>query len=168
MEKKIKAWHFVADNRRMNHQPEMEITPGYIYSEHGPVKICKSGLHGSRKVIDALRYAPGSYLCRVDMWSEVKEDKDKLVARHRHVIAAKDVSSELRLWACWCVRQQWHLLHDERSKKALETAERFARGKATRQQLDAARAATWDAAWDAESKELENRMLRLFGEEGGE
>jgi hypothetical protein len=120
----------------------MIVAPGYIYSEDSPIAICNSGLHGSRKVIDALFYSPGSYLCLVDMWGGVQDQNDKLVARHRHVIAAADVSSELRLWACWCVRRVWNLLTDERSRRAVEVAEAYACGEASSEDLIAA----WDAA----------------------
>jgi hypothetical protein len=56
---------------------------------------------------------------------------------------------ELRLFACWCVRQVWHLLTDERSRKAVEVSERYARGEATDSELSTARDAAWNAAWDA-------------------
>ena len=181
--KKIKAWHFVADDRMLAHQPGLEVAPGYIYSEDGPIVICESGLHGSRKLRDALIYAPGSYLCRVEMWGDVTEYDDKLVARHRHVIAAQDVSAELRLWACWCVRQQWHLLTDERSRNAIVVAERFAHGEATRGELaaawaaardaaraaarsaarDAALSAAWAAASNAQNAELDRVMCAALG-----
>ena len=63
----------------------------------------------------------------------------------------------LRLFACKCVREVWHLLNDERSRKAVEVAELYAVGEATDEELAAARAAAWaaaraaawDAAWDA-------------------
>ena len=92
----------------------------------------------------------------------------------------KDVltESEQRLFACWCVRQVWHLLTDETSRNAVEFAEKFARGEATHDELDAASAAAryaasaasaaasaasaaasaaagaaaWDAAWQAQAK----------------
>jgi hypothetical protein len=48
---------------------------------------------------------------------------------------------EWRLFAVWCVRQQAHLLTDQRSKDALDVAERHALGKATDEELAAARAA---------------------------
>ena len=51
----------------------------------------------------------------------------------------------LRLFACWSVRQVWHLLTDARSRNAVEVAERFANGEATEEEL----AAAWAAAWAA-------------------
>ena len=73
-----------------------------------------------------------------------------------HELGHKD-DQAYRLYACWCVRNTpladgrtvWDLLTDERSKNAVVVAERFARGEATSEELDAARDAARDAAWDA-------------------
>ena len=54
---------------------------------------------------------------------------------------------EIRLYAVWCARQVQHLLTDKRSLDALDVAERYANGKATDDELNAAR----DAAWTAEA-----------------
>jgi hypothetical protein len=56
---------------------------------------------------------------------------------------------DLRLFACWCVRQVRHLLPDERSRNAVEAAERFAGGEATEEELATAQSAAWDAYADA-------------------
>ncbi|WP_270957460.1 hypothetical protein [Burkholderia pseudomallei] len=68
---------------------------------------------------------------------------------------------DLRLFAVWCARQVEHIMQDQRSKDALNVAERFANGKATDEERaaarvaaraaarDAARAAARDAAWAA-------------------
>ena len=66
--------------------------------------------------------------------------------------AVQGYDREKRLYAVWCARQVEHLLTDQRSLDAIEVAERFARGRATREELDAAaaaRAAAGAAAGDA-------------------
>lgn len=64
--------------------------------------------------------------------------KDKLwVVCREDLIDAKT----LRLFAVWCARQVEHLMTDNKSKHALDVAERFAHGKATSDELACARAA---------------------------
>ena len=63
--------------------------------------------------------------------------------------ACDGINREARLYAVWCVRQVQHLLTDSRSLVALDVAEKYALGEATDDELDAARAASWAAAWDA-------------------
>ena len=54
---------------------------------------------------------------------------------------------EMRLFAVECARSVQHLMTDKRSLDAIDVAERFANGKATQQELNAAR----DAARDAQA-----------------
>ena len=88
---------------------------------------------------------------------------------------------EIRHYAVWCARQVEHLMTDQRSKDALNVAERFADGNATQTELDAAwtaawtaagnasraavwdaaRAAAWDAAWDAARAAQEKKLREL-------
>ena len=67
--------------------------------------------------------------------------------------AVEGYDREIRLYAVWCARRVEHLLTDQRSRDTLEVAERFARGRATREELaaacDTAAAAARDAAWAA-------------------
>lgn len=56
---------------------------------------------------------------------------------------------EMRLYAIWCARQVQNLMTDPRSISALDVAERFARGRATYQELSAAWSAADAAADDA-------------------
>ncbi|HWQ96262.1 MAG TPA: hypothetical protein VN368_02705, partial [Candidatus Methylomirabilis sp.] len=62
---------------------------------------------------------------------------------------APEYSREWRLFAVWCALQVKHLMTDPRSLAALEVAERFANGQATKAELAAAGDAAWDAAGDA-------------------
>lgn len=67
---------------------------------------------------------------------------------------------EMRLYAVWCARQVQHLMADPRSVAALDVAERYARGQASLEELEAAweeaesaaRAAR-ETAWDAAGAE---------------
>ena len=94
--------------------------------------------------------------------------------------AVEGYDKEIRLYAVWCARQVQHLMKDERSLKALDVAEAFATGRATKGELtaataaaraaardaawaaarDAAGAASWDAARDAQDQEL-RRILAI-------
>lgn len=69
--------------------------------------------------------------------------------------AEPQYAREWRLFAVWCARQVQHLMKDPRSIKALDVAERYARGEASDMELQEARAAAWAAwaAWAAAAKE---------------
>lgn len=63
--------------------------------------------------------------------------------------AVKNHDKEIRLYAVWCARQVQHLMTDKRSLNALDLAEKFANGEATKEKLKAAGDAAMDAAWAA-------------------
>lgn len=78
-----------------------------------------------------------------EVWQTAKPEWLIWVAIRKGVLSDK----ELRLFACWCVRQIWDLLTDERSKNAIIVAEKFAKGEATEEELKAAAADAADAAY---------------------
>jgi hypothetical protein len=55
------------------------------------------------------------------------------------------VPRKLRHFACWCSRRIWDELWDERSRKGIEVAERYADGLATAEQLGNANSAALEA-----------------------
>jgi hypothetical protein len=75
-------------------------------------------------------------------------------------LESKVSERKLRLFACACCRRIWHLLSDQKSKIAVEVAERYADRQATLDELktvsEAAIAASWavqdelDGAWPTE------------------
>jgi hypothetical protein len=73
----------------------------------------------------------------------IKTMIDRLTERQHHEFAVA------------CARRVQHLMRDPRSVAALDTRERWLRGEATDEEMNAARDAAWDAgaeAWDAEAE----------------
>jgi len=77
-----------------------------------------------------------------DVWLKAQPAWLVWIATRPGVLRDRD----LRLFACWCVRQVWHLLTDERSKNAVIVAEKSANGEATVEELKAAEAEAAEAA----------------------
>ena len=95
---------------------------------------------------ECLRFAE-KYATMAEVW-DACERVDWLVWIYRRTVTPMDLR-ELRLFACWCVRETpladgrkvWDLLTDERSRNAVVVAERFVRGEATGEELERARSA---------------------------
>lgn len=96
MEKTIRAWHFCAGDKLRDGTP---LVVGKTYSVDGPLVMCEHGLHWSRRIIDALRYAPGATICLVEAWGNVEEQDDKGMSSYRKVIAKIDGTKLLRIFA---------------------------------------------------------------------
>ena len=157
------AWHFLPDNGRMRWGKWKPVRAGVTYVHSGPIKLCEHGLHASVRAIDALGYAPGSLVCRVRMSGDAEADADKIAASRRRVLWMADATRVLHLYACRCAEHALALIPspDPRSVRAIEIKRSWLDGKATIEELDAARDAAWvaasaaaraaarDAAWDA-------------------
>jgi len=157
MEKRIKCWHFLQDNKRLRWGKKEVCKVGTTYTCEGEVKLCENGLHGSRKIMDALQYAPGSICCKVEIWGEVKEDDDKLVGRNRKILKMINAEKILRKFARLCaldVIDKWDapevvIKYLKTGNEKLRDAAGDAASAAAWPAGDAARVAAGDAAWVA-------------------
>ncbi len=61
---------------------------------------------------------------------------------------------EIRLYAVWCARQVQHLMSDPRGIQAVDIAEKFANGEATKEELA--------AAWEDMRKRQEDHFREVF------
>ena len=147
-EEKILAWHFTEGATLRDGQP-LEV--GKTYTYRGDVEICMSGYHASRRLIDALRYAPGAQLSRVECWGDVQEQDDKLVARNRTVLWTLDATMILHEFACMVAEIALSKVvnPDPRSLAAIKAKRKWMKGKIADKGLDAARRRAWSAAESA-------------------
>lgn len=148
------GWHFLRagpDATSGTTRDGHVVRVGDTLTVKGPLVICESGLHGSRRLLDALRYAPGPVLSYCKYGGALLRDTDKFCAEQRTVLWLADVSPLLWEFACWCAETAMRRVgwKDERSWAAIETRRRWLKGEATDEELAAARDAAWAAAWDA-------------------
>ena len=100
---KTYAWHFLNGNKLRDGRDAPEDGVPLIYD--GPVKICESGLHASKRLIDALTYAPGCTLCLVECEDIHEEHGDKLVCSKRTILwqIPEERMKRVLVWfAYWC------------------------------------------------------------------
>jgi hypothetical protein len=141
----IKAWHFAGPHLRDGRPLPKD---GEWLIHEGEVVICQTGLHASRRVIDALQFAPGSTICRVSCRKVVTGHKnDKLVCRERRIDWRIENGDEvLRAFARKAALSVIHLWNaPDIVRKYLETGDESLRDAAR----DAAWATAWATAWDA-------------------
>ena len=154
----VRAWHFLTDDGRMQFGDREQVWPltTYTISTAGRrLRLCEWGLHGSERALDALSYAPGSRVCRVELSGEILRDTDKLCATERRVLWMGDATSALHEFSAWAA--DWILDRleakgykiDSRSRAAPAAKRTWLRGEISDKQLAAAWAAAGDAAWAA-------------------
>jgi hypothetical protein len=137
--KSILAWHFTGNTLR-DGSPIPAI--GETLRHDGPMEMCRSGLHASIKLRDALEYAPGNMLHRVRCGGEIIRGDDKLICRERTILWSLNAECVLHAYARACALSVVHLWNaPEVVVKYLKTGDVKIR--------DAARDAAWDAAWSA-------------------
>ena len=92
----MKAWHFVNDTLR-DGSPVPKDGEKLVFT--GEPILCKQGYHASNSPFDALQYAPGNILCRVECGGTIIKDTDKFVCTERTIIKRMDVTGMLRYFA---------------------------------------------------------------------
>ena len=148
------GWHFLPADRRLRGSREV-VEAGRTYRAEGPLVMCRNGMHASTRALDALSYAPGPVVSRVELLGERLDASDKSCARERPVLWIADAATVLHEFACAVAMDALHLTEargagvDPCSWAAIETKRRWLRGEATDAELRAARSAAWSAAWSA-------------------
>ena len=141
----VLGWHWVrAERRLLDGQP---VEQGRTYRMDGKPVLCERGFHASERIIDALGYAPGNVLCRVQLGGVIVRDTDKLVATERTVLWMADVAPTLHEFACMVATDALDLLQSrgwpvaEASRAAIVAKRQWLRGELDIESLAAAAAA---------------------------
>ncbi len=113
------AWHFVDSSLRDGRAVPPD---GERLAAGGSSNLCESGLHASQRVLDALKYAPGNTICRVECDDVADQQRDKLVCGARTIVWRIDGEEVLRAFAravALDVADKWDMPREVR--KYLET-----------------------------------------------
>ena len=150
--KPILAWYFSDDTRKLRYGDGRKIALGIEHTVKGNPEPCKHGLHGSERLLDALQYALGTVVWRVELSGSVKKESDKIAAtRRRYIGGGVDITDILRAFArkqALSVAHLWNMPVIVR--QYLETGDAAARAAAYVAAYAAARAAA-DAAYAADA-----------------
>ncbi len=165
----MKYWHFMSKDRKLGYGDNRKAVKGRWLEHDGPLELSQSGLHASQNIMDALKYAPGPIICRVQLGGTILPGYDKSVAQKRKIDWWVDGEKLLRIFkfSCMCALDVIHLCDaPDIVVKYLQTQDEKIRDAACA--ACAARAA-WDArdARDARAActAQEKRLLRLVYKE---
>jgi hypothetical protein len=147
----MEAWHWVSADKMTRYAPRVPVIVGETLRVDPPVVLCERGLHASVRALDALQYALGPIICRVQLGGEIKHGDDKLVSTERTVLWMYDATNVLHEFACRSAETALLIaqVEDARCWGAIEVKRAWLRGEASDSDLAAARDAAWDAARSA-------------------
>lgn len=103
MSEAILAWHWMRADRRLRYPPHTLVEPGETLHAEGPLALWANGLHGSRRALDALRYAPGFTVARTAQGGEIIDGGDTFCSRARTALWIVDARMAVIAWLCLIV-----------------------------------------------------------------
>ena len=111
--KQVKGWWFGSTTKKLPHGDGRKIVIGKTHEVKGEIIPCEHGLHLSKRMIDALQYAPGPVIYRVVGSGIIVphgNPVDKYACSERtYVSGGVDISATLRLFARKCALDVIHL-----------------------------------------------------------
>lgn len=154
MEDRVLAWHFIGKDG-LTSVGKLPVVVGQVQEFTGTPILCEQGLHWSIDILDAVRHAQGTEVCRVEAWGGIVLGSDKGCSNFRLPLWRLDIENILHEFACDEAERAMKLADwtDKRSWDATEAKRRWLRGEITAEELKAFRrtadAARADAAYAA-------------------
>ena len=143
------GWYFATEERKLQHRDDREIVVGGSHSIKGTPILCVRGLHASKTLLQALNYAPGPVLYRVDITRHIVEGADKFCGqRRKYLRGGYDISPVLRQFARDCAISVAHLWDvPEIVREYLVSGDETLRSAAESAAWASVRSAAESAAW---------------------
>lgn len=103
---KIKTgWHFLREDMMLRYSDGRTVKKGIWMKARncigGPI-LCKQGMHASENILDAIQYAPGIILCKVNVRGNIITSKDKFVGMERVVLDFFNCRETFERFCLWC------------------------------------------------------------------
>ena len=95
----MRYFYFSKDDKKLCYDDNRVIKAGITHKVGGEHGLCGHGLHASKNIIDALRYAPGNHLWIVELSGEVVHCRDKSYATERKYICGANIEKILNKFA---------------------------------------------------------------------
>ena len=155
--KTITGWWFAPQNNKLRYEDNRNIKIGHTHKVRGEIVPCVNGLHLSKRIIDALKYAPDPVIYRVKGSGQIVphgNPTDKYACSERTYIAGGiDISDVLKKFARLCALDVIDLWDAPDV-----VVEYLKTGK--KEISDAANAAAWDAARNKQNRRLTAMVSR--------
>ena len=151
----VTGWYFSEESRLLRYGDARPIALGVTHEVDAPIELCWRGLHASVRAIDALHYAPGPIVWRVELSGKIETGDDKCVAtRRKYIGGGVDASAVMRVFARRCALDVAHLWDmPDVVREYLNTGDESLRDASWTAARAAARAAhdasSWGAIWNA-------------------
>jgi hypothetical protein len=146
----MKAWYFSNNSMTLKYGDNRKIKTGITHTVDCEPILCKQGLHGSKRIIDALDYAPGNIVWRVELTGKIVHGSDKVSATRRKYLWGVDCKEIFSNFARRCALDVIHLWDaPDVVISYLKTGD------------DRLKTVAWVAAWDAARKKQNNRLTQM-------
>jgi hypothetical protein len=182
MTKPIKAWWFGTE---LKYGDGRKAEQGVTHTVYYKPICCKKGLHASISLWDALSYARGDFLWRVEISGDIDKNQDKIAGQSRKYLYGADMEHVFRKFACRCaldvlsdnapqVVVDYLNTQDENIRDAAFGAARnaamyaamyTARDAARYAAMHAAMDAAGDATWHAQLPKYKRRLVAMANAE---
>lgn len=162
--KTVKGW-WLCKERKLPYGDNRPVTLSESHHIDGRIIPCKNGLHLSPKILDALKYAGGSIVYRVEGYGVIKphgNPVDKYACSDRkYIMGGIDVENVLRKFSRMCALDVIHLWNAPNIVIDYLKTGKEEIGAAARA---AAKDAAWDAAREKQNKRLYQMVMRKINE----